>query len=993
MRPTRPSQKPTSHLKPLVRLCQLALASCGALGAPHILAADITWTGAGGTTNWSEGANWLGGVAPTATDVAVFNSVVLIQPTSDISRQIDLLRFDSGATATMLVNVNDYLSLESGITNGSAVTQILAVTSGTGELRFGTGTVTGDVLIANHGLTWFGDTSSAGSLDMINNQAGTGAVVRFMAFSTGGDVIINNRADGVVVFQDNANAENLWITNAAAGSLLFADNASAGFAKIDNDGTVRFSNSSTAGGVITSSLTGNVEFLDASSAGNAIIRSEGSVLFDTDASAGNAILSVNNGTLTFRGNASASNGVINNHGTTLFEGSSNAGSGIINNNDTLTFDDTASAGSAMILTRTGGTTTFAADATGGTSQLIIEVAGTVDVSTHNSYVAVGSLEGAGTILLGSKGLQTGHLNTDRTLSSVIADGGAGGYFGKAGTGTLTLTGNSTYTGDTWVDGGRLIVDGSLISSVLVSSASAILSGSGTVGGIITTGVVAPGNSIGTLSVTGNYQAMPLATYEVEIDAAGNSDLLDITGTATLDGQVRVLAEAGTYAASTTYTILNAAGGIISSYAGVTSNLAFLDPSLSYGLNNVYLTMTRNSVTLGGIALTRNQREVSTMLDTGAGAPPAGLAGVYGAIVGASAEQARGYYDELSGDALTAFPTVALDDANRFSGKLRQRALGLGGPSALTGLEMNEPMQVAFAGTNLAQLVSTSNNSSNTSTTRAPGEWASWISVGGAFNRADDDSNGPGFSADSTGIELGLETQLPQGMLVGGALGYTYTSVDVNDHRETDGKINTWHAGLYAGYDDGRWFASGSLAYADHNIDSTRDLTVGGASQARADIDSNTVSLWTEAGLHLGTEKLALDPSVSLRIARTHMSGFSESGAPAALDVSSENIDSQRLGLGVRLAAVTQQGSAQLRPSVSVRYERDLGDRLASLDAHLDGLDTFSARGAQLGRNILTVGLALEANIKRNLLVYGSVDAAWRNNQNMQALQAGLKYIW
>ena len=220
MRPTRPSQKPTSHLKPLVRLCQLALASCGALGAPHILAADITWTGAGGTTNWSEGANWLGGVAPTATDVAVFNSVVLIQPTSDISRQIDLLRFDSGATATMLVNVNDYLSLESGITNGSAVTQILAVTSGTGELRFGTGTVTGDVLIANHGLTWFGDTSSAGSLDMINNQAGTGAVVRFMAFSTGGDVIINNRADGVVVFQDNANAENLWITNAAAGSLL-----------------------------------------------------------------------------------------------------------------------------------------------------------------------------------------------------------------------------------------------------------------------------------------------------------------------------------------------------------------------------------------------------------------------------------------------------------------------------------------------------------------------------------------------------------------------------------------------------------------------------------------------------------------------------------------------------------------------------------------------------------------------------------------------------
>ncbi|HEY9381811.1 MAG TPA: hypothetical protein VIQ01_11265, partial [Burkholderiales bacterium] len=264
MRPTRLPQRPTFRRKTLVRLCQLALISCGALGAPHILAADITWTGAGGTTNWSEGANWLGGVAPTATDVAVFDSPVVIQPTSDISRQIDLLRFDPGATATMLVNVNDYLSLESGITNGSAVTQILAVTPGTGELRFGAGTVTGDVLITNHGLAWFDNASSAGSADFINSQGGTGAVLRFMAFSTGGDAIVNNLTDGIVEFQDNSNAERLLITNAATGSLLFADNASAGFATIDNDGTVRFSNSSTAGGVITSSLTGNVEFLDAS---------------------------------------------------------------------------------------------------------------------------------------------------------------------------------------------------------------------------------------------------------------------------------------------------------------------------------------------------------------------------------------------------------------------------------------------------------------------------------------------------------------------------------------------------------------------------------------------------------------------------------------------------------------------------------------------------------------------------------------------------------
>ncbi|WP_164055947.1 hypothetical protein, partial [Serratia marcescens] len=78
---------------------------------------------------------------------------------------------------------------------------------------------------------------------------------------------------------------------------------------------------------------------------------------------------------------------------------------------------------------------------------------------------------------------------------------------------------------------------------------------------------------------------------------GQSDQIIAGGKATINGgTVKVLAGAGNYAPQPQYTIVTAdlaAGGIIGTFNGVTSNLAFLDPSLSYDPDHVYLTMTRN----------------------------------------------------------------------------------------------------------------------------------------------------------------------------------------------------------------------------------------------------------------------------------------------------------------------------------------------------------------------------------------------------------------
>ena len=106
--------------------------------------------------------------------------------------------------------------------------------------------------------------------------------------------------------------------------------------------------------------------------------------------------------------------------------------------------------------------------------------------------------------------------------------------------------NGDFTTEVWVDTGG------------------VLGGSGEIiGDVHNFGTVAAGNSIGTLTVTGDYSVAAGATHEVEINDAGttpgvNNDLVEVSGTTTLQGgTVDVQAAAGTYSEGTTYRFLSA----------------------------------------------------------------------------------------------------------------------------------------------------------------------------------------------------------------------------------------------------------------------------------------------------------------------------------------------------------------------------------------------------------------------------------------------------
>jgi autotransporter-associated beta strand protein len=125
--------------------------------------------------------------------------------------------------------------------------------------------------------------------------------------------------------------------------------------------------------------------------------------------------------------------------------------------------------------------------------------------------AVGSLGGSGHITLGSGNTLVVGKNDQSTTFSGVMDGP--GNFHKIGAGTLTLTGTNAYTGTSALSAGTLVVNGSIASSAVLdldlsivpsNSVPAIVAGTGSVPRILLHGggIVAPGSSLGRLTVQG-----------------------------------------------------------------------------------------------------------------------------------------------------------------------------------------------------------------------------------------------------------------------------------------------------------------------------------------------------------------------------------------------------------------------------------------------------------------------------------------------------------
>ncbi|HEY6773328.1 MAG TPA: autotransporter domain-containing protein, partial [Oxalicibacterium sp.] len=630
---------------------------------------------------------------------------------------------------------------------------------------------------------------------------------------------------------------------------------------------------------------------------------------------------------------------------------------------------------------------------------------TLDLNNFNQ--TIGSLSGGGAtggdITLGSGTLTTGGNNSSTNYAGVIS--GSGGVT-KQGSGIMILSGINTYTGATTISGGTLSVNGSITSPVTVNSGGA-LGGSGTINGAVgigAGGVFAPGNSIGTITVNGNLSFAAGSIYRVEVDAAGNNDRINVTGapgTAALNGTVDVQAGAGTYAANTTYTLLNATGGVTGTFSGVTSNLAFLTPTLAYDANNVFLSLARNSTSFSAVAITPNQIATSTALQNANGGATGDMSVVQTALTGLSAEQARAAYDSASGAGLVALRNAGASFAAGLGRQLQARLGAVGGTSSTqVGAFAGGPILLA-ANDSVSDLMTPMSDSpqkfSLASGTALPSASSAqgrgfWLRGSGGYQDTKSDGNATASDLRSTSLSAGFDAEVRDGLVLGAALssGTAHLGFDNTD----SGKSRANAIALYGSYASGPWAFKGSAsaAWASNQMD--RAVMIGAINRtASSDFDSNTLSAYGEATYNLPMNGWTLQPLAGLAFSRNKTDGFTETGAGALnLQVAGQTITSTKSLLGAK--ASFEAGNVRLEPRVIWAHE--FGDLNTPMTAQFQGAATaspFQVSGVALKRDTLVLGLGASGSIGKGVELFADVQAEHNSAQRNLALLGGLRSRW
>ena len=246
-------------------------------------------------------------------------------------------------------------------------------------------------------------------------------------------------------------------------------------------------------------------------------------------------------------------------------------------------------------TRVSGGTLTAGSAGGFASGSAFTVNATLDLNGFNE--SIGSLTGSGTVtnsgVSAPATLTDGADGTSTIFVGAIQDGTSSTALTKVGPGTLTLAGLNTYTGGTDISAGTLSVNDSIASSSRVTvDAGGTLDGTGTVAAttINDGGTLAPGDSIGTLTVSGNLVLDSGATYSVQVSSSAASETI-VTGSASIAGTFTADTISGSYSGMHTYTVLHSTGllsGTFSSLTHVGNGGATF--SLSYDAHDVFLTV-------------------------------------------------------------------------------------------------------------------------------------------------------------------------------------------------------------------------------------------------------------------------------------------------------------------------------------------------------------------------------------------------------------------
>ena len=530
---------------------------------------------------------------------------------------------------------------------------------------------------------------------------------------------------------------------------------------------------------------------------------------------------------------------------------------------------------------------------------------------------------------------------DGTLSGVtpgfsfnFADDIIGNWNGYLGAGVTTFNGNAAF-------------------QLLTVKESATLKGGGVItGAVMNQGCVAPGNSIGTLVVAGDYHQTTGATLQMEIGGS-QSDLLTVVGDATFDHGALLALEPIAPILAGDFSLLSVGGSLSGTPQINLADSALLDFTLNSDSTVLALQVDRTAY--AEIAGTGNQQAVGTVLDRLLGDASGGLASVLLNIDGLSRiDDVQQTLNALVPSSYSALPDAAFSTMRSFT-------------AALPSIE--------------SLLAST--------TTEGAYSCHAQTLLLNAERQGDDGI--AGYRINSGGVIGGADRRFGN-LLLGGALSYQKTEIDHDDSR-SQSRSETVLTALRAAVQHDRWQLQGLLGYGHEWDDSQREIrAIGLSRQAESDGQADIFFAGMKSGYTFGSDALALIPFVGLDYAAYRWGGFDESEADGLnVDVENTTAESLRSSLGVVLAAPLSFGTlVTLDTQLRLNWSHEFADDSYGYQARLAG-ERFSVHGQDLGRDLLSAGLRLQAHLGENIIAKLGLDYERRNQDDGFAAQVGILY--
>jgi len=283
-----------------------------------------------------------------------------------------------------------------------------------------------------------------------------------------------------------------------------------------------------------------------------------------------------------------------------------------------------------------------------------------------------------------------------------------------------------------------------------------------------------------------------------------------------------------------------------------------------------------------------------------------------------------------------------------------------------------------------------------------GRWGGFMNIDYNGGTVDETQNQTGYNFHNLGILGGLDYRLSDGLILGGALGYSYTKSNY-DLGMGSVTASTISGVLYGTYYVDRWYVDGALSYGRILYQTERDFTLptapfssASSAMATASPKGNQYSATIAAGYNYPIDSYTVTPFVRLGYIVVQNEAFQESEPVngMGLSVDARTIQSLQSSVGIRFSKAFSTSSGVFSPYFTAQWLHEFENNNPSITTKFvndPNNNFFFVSTDQPTSNYGSFALGVSGQFQNGFSAYFQVSAvAWLNNTNIYSAIGGLR---